>query len=168
MAQWIHFIGGKATTGKLVAVAIGMSTDPDHQVAMLVKTQPFQCSLLGLEKGSQKRLEDLRERFQQFALNGPWFRAETPVRAHVDALGPVDRTAGKGKRVSLDLTAADFVELEGLVTTSGATTKQRYIRRALTAYAKIIRFVAQGYAIQAIKDGALVQFDDIANLPDPP
>lgn len=168
MAQWIHFIGGKTTVGKLVAIAIGMSADPEHQLAMLVKTQPFQCSLMGLEKGSRERLEALRERFRSFRLNGPWYRAEMPLRAHVDALEPVDWSAGKGKRVSLDLTVEDFIELEAMVTESGATTKQRYIRRALASYAKIIRFVGQGYAIQAIKDGALVQFEDIANLPDPP
>ena len=168
MTQWIHFIGGKTTVGKLVAIAIGMSADPEHQLATLVNTQPFQCSLMGLEKGSPERLEAIRERFQQFRLNGPWFRAEMPLRAYVDVLEPVDRLAGKGRRVSLDLTAVDFIELEGLVTESGATTKQRYIRRALASYAKIIRFAGQGYAIQAIKDGALIQFEDVANIPDPP
>lgn len=167
MAQWIYFIGGRGKTGKIVAVAIGMSPNPEGKLASLAGNQPFRVELLGLEKGSQTRLEQLREKFAKAKLNGPWFRGEDALVSYIEALPPVDREAARPRRVSLDLSAEDFIELEGMVSEASAVTKQRFLRAAYKSFGRLVRFQARGYKIQAIKGGKLVQFDDLLKIPDP-
>lgn len=166
--QWIHFIGGKAKSGKLVAVAIGTSDNPEAEVAALRRTQPFDdIELLGLEPGSQSRLEALRERFKRWHLNGPWYKAEAVLQTYVGELEPVDRDMGKGRRVSLDLGPEEILELECMVTETNKGTKSRFLRSAYKTYGKLRRYAAQGYTLQALRDGNLVQIPDLDEVPDP-
>lgn len=166
MQQWIHYIGGHGKSGKLVAVGIGMGPDPEAIVARFNGQMPFSTSLLGLETGSRERLEALRTQFRALHLHGPWFKPNEALEAHVAALGPVDREEGKPRRVSLDLTAEEFLDLERWVEELGTVTKSRLIRKALRFYIGVGKYVALGYRFQAIKDGRLVQFPDL-DIPDP-
>jgi hypothetical protein len=83
---------------------------------------------------------------------------------HVAELRPVDRGAGKPRRVSLDLEPEEFAALETMVEQMGTITKARLLRRAVKFYRSLIRYKAQGYLIQAIKGGKLVQFPDLEDI----
>jgi len=165
--QWLHYIAGKGKTGKLVAIAIGMGPDPDTFVARYDDTMPFDISLMGIEEGSQERLEALRTQFQGGHLHGPWYKATGPLVTLVEGLEPVDRGQGS-RRVSLDLPTAEFTQLEDMVKELGMVTKSRLLRRALRFYLRLGRYKARGYALQAIKDGQLIQFPDLDHIEEPP
>ena len=164
--MWIHYIGGHGKSGRLVAVGIGMSPDPEVALAKFDGQMPFSTSLLGLETGSRERLEALRTQFQAAHLHGPWFKPNEALEAHIGALKPVDRELGKPRRVSLDLTADEFLDLEQWVEELGTVTKSRLIRRAIRFYIGVGKYVALGYRFQAIKDGSLIQFPDL-DIPEP-
>jgi len=158
--MWIHYIGGHGAGEKLVAVEIGLGDDPEGYLAGLRKASPFQLDLLKLEEGSLPRLEAIQALFRSIRLQGgSWYRATSALRSHIEAL-PAVALKPKTRRVSLLLPPDEFVELEQAVEVLGTKTKNRLARQALRSYLKLVRFRAQGYKIQAIKGGKLVQFDD--------
>jgi hypothetical protein len=163
--MWIHYIGGTGKGDKLVAVAIGISPDPDEQLAALRDASPFSLRLLGIEEGDRERLEAVQATFLRFRLQGPWYRASEDLEAYIAALTPVER-ATKVRRISLDLPPEEFRDLERLVGVLGVKTKARLLRRALRLYSKLGHLKAQGWTIQAIKSGQLVQFPDLDADPD--
>lgn len=165
--QYIHFIGGRNLKGKTVAVAMGVSSDPEGQLTSLEGSSPFELSLLALEEGDAERLEQLKERFKGSHARGPWFQATDELLAYVEALEPVDREAGKTKRVSVDLAAEDFALLESLVSEMGIRSKAEFFRKGLRLYAGLHRYKAQGYLIQAVRGGKMVQFPDLDHIAKP-
>lgn len=165
--RWIHYIAGKGKSGKLIAMAIGMDPDPDAVIAKYDDLMPFTIELIGLEEGSQERLEELRTRFRPIRLHGPWYKPTAELVEFVEGLKPIDRMQGS-KRVSLDLMAEEFSQLEAMVKELGTVTKARLLRRALRFYLALGRYKARGYALQAIKDGKLIQFPDLEHIKDPP
>lgn len=64
-------------------------------------------------------------------------------------------------RVSLDLTPEENAELNRLVKTLKTRTRARLLRQALRFYAVLVDHKEQGYLIQAIKGGSLLQFPDL-------
>ena len=166
--MWIHYIGGLGKGGKLVVVAIGLSSDPEGQVAVLQDVSPFRLTLLGAEEGSQKRLEDLRQQFKGAQMRGPWFKVTNGLKEHVDSLTPVTPTRPKPKRVSLDLPPSEFRDIEEVVDMLGLKTKARFLRKAARFYVRAGKLQAQGWGIQAVKGGKLLQFHDLDDEPDEP
>lgn len=163
--MWLYYIGGFGKGDKLVAVAIGVSPDPEEQLALLREASPFSLRLLGLEEGDRERLAAVQTTFHRLKLQGPWYRVSEDLEAHIAALKPIERTA-KVRRVSLDLLPEEFRDVERLVDLLGVKTKARLLRRALRLYSKLGHLKAQGWTVQAIKSGQLVQFPDLDADPD--
>ena len=165
--QYIHFIGGRNHDGKLIVVALGLSKDPESQLTLLADTSPFALYLLGIEEGTSERLEQLKEQFRKSHYRGAWFKATSDLVAYIDGLKEVDRDGGKTKRVSVDLTAEDFSQLEALVTELGVRSKAEFFRKGLKLYAALHRYKAQGFLIQAVKGGKLIQFPNLDSVEKP-
>lgn len=165
--QWIHYIGGRGKGGKLLSIAIGMSSDPDTFIAKFKNDMPFIIALLGLEEGSQERLEQLRVQFSGTSLHGPWYKPTGALTDIIENLPSVER-GGPVRRVSLDLPTEEFVQLDAMVRELGTVTKSRLLRRAMRFYLRLGRYKARGYALQAIKDGKLIQFPDLDDIEEPP
>jgi hypothetical protein len=166
--MWIHYIGGLGKGDKLIVVAIGLSSDPEGQVSVLQDVSPFKLTLLGAEEGDQKRLEDLRQQFKGAQMHGPWFKVTNGLKEHVAALKPVTPTRPKPKRVSLDLPPNEFRDIEEVVAMLGLKTKARFLRKAARFYVRAGKLKAQGWGIQAVKAGKLLQFHDLDDEPDKP
>ncbi len=71
-----------------------------------------------------------------------------------------DWTAKK-KRVPLELTEDELQDLDELVETRKTRTRMRLIRRALRFYKVLSDHKEQGFLIQAVKQGTLLQFPDL-------
>jgi len=71
-----------------------------------------------------------------------------------------DWTAEK-RRVPLELTEDEVKDLDALVETRKTRTRSRLIRRALRFYKVLSDLKEQGYLIQGIKPGSLLQFPDL-------
>lgn len=164
--MWIHYIGGLGRSDKLVVVAIGLGPDPESEMAALRDMSPFKLRLLGLEQGSRERLEEVRQQFRGCKMRGPWFKANDALQVHIEALKPVERDKAKVKRISLDLPPDEFHDVERAVGMLGLKTKARFLRRAARFYVRLGRLKAQGWAIQAVKDGQLLQFHSLDTDPD--
>lgn len=160
----IHFIGGATKRGELVAVAIGISTSPSSQVAALKKASPFHgLSLLGVEAGSQERLETIKNEFATLAMGGPWFKASEELLQRIKSLEPaVDKK--DSRRVSLDLDPEEWAMLETMVEELGEKMKSKVLRRSLKFYRSLLRYKAKGYMIQAIRGGELIQFPELDDI----
>ena len=165
---FIHFIGGEGRNGKLISVAMGLSANPESYIATLNGSMPFTLKLLGLEVGTAERLEELRKRFRSLHIKGPWFKAAPALTKYVEELEEVERDYAKTRRVSLDLDPEEFAELEMMVGELGEKTKAAVLRRARRFYRSILRYKAQGYMIQAIKGGEMIQFPNLDDVRDPP
>jgi hypothetical protein len=164
--MFIHYVGGEGRNKKLVAIGFGLSTDPKAYVAALHGTMPFNLRLLACEKGDDAKLEKLRATFKGAHLNGPWYKPTPELQVHIDSVEAVDLEAskdapGKMTRVSLDLNADEFAALEQLVGEMGAKSKAQLLRQALRFYGNLYRYKAQGYGIQAVRGGKLIQFPDL-------
>lgn len=157
--MWVYFLAGRNRKGDVAAVGIGMSRDPETEVIRIEGLMPFKLELAGMEEGGQKRLEALKKQFKRFHLHGPWYKPADELKAYLDALPPAS-VGSSTKRVSLDLTLHDYVDLDEAVKQRGLT-KSKFLRKAVRFYLAINRYDAQGYLIQAIKDGDLVQFKDL-------
>jgi len=164
---FIHYIGGEGREGKLISVAVGLSANPESHIASLSGSMPFSLKLLGLELGSPERLEEIRKQFRALHIKGPWFRAASQLTSYVDALAEVERDRHKTKRVSLDLGPEEFAELEMMVGELGEKTKASVLRRARRFYRSLLRYKAQGYMIQAVKGGQMIQFPDLDDVRGP-
>jgi len=164
---FIHYIGGLGKGDKVVAVAIGLSPDPEEQLEALRDASPFTLRMLGLEEGNRERLEGLQATFRLLKMRGPWYRFSETIEAHIAGLPPVEKVV-KYKRISLDLPPGEFRDLERTVGLLGLKTKARLLRRAVRLYNRLGELKAQGWTIQAIKSGKLVQFPDLDADPDHP
>lgn len=165
--MWIHYIGGLGANDKLIAIEIGLGKDPERYLEDLRKSSPFQLDLMKLEAGSLKRYETVQALFRGIRLQGgSWYRATDVLRNHINALPVVDRTKVKTRRVSLLLPPDEFAELEWAVEVMGTKTKNRLARRALRSYLRLVRYRAQGYKVQVIKGGTMVQFNDDLDIDD--
>lgn len=162
--MWVYFIAGQGNKG-VVAVAIGMSREPEAEIARMEGLMPFKLELLGVEEGGQERLEALRKRFSKVHLHGPWYRPNKDLEGYLAALAPVSRTS-LTKRVSLDLAISDYVQLDEAVKQRGVT-KSHFLRTAVQFFLDITSYEARGYLIQAIKDGDLVQFRNLVKTKAP-
>lgn len=162
--QFIHYIGGSTRAGKLVAVGLGLSNDPAGHLASLKGTLPFDVKLLAIEEGTPEKLEVLKELFKAFHTNGPWYRPAPELQAHIETVEVVDQSVGKTTRVSLDLSPEEFAALEKLVEEMGAKSKAQLLRKALKFYGALYRYKAQGYGIQAVKGGKMIQFPDLETV----
>jgi metal-responsive CopG/Arc/MetJ family transcriptional regulator len=67
----------------------------------------------------------------------------------------------KKRRVPLELTEAELKELDELVEVRKTRTRMRLVRRALRFYKVLSDHKEQGYLIQAVKQGSLLQFPDL-------
>lgn len=65
------------------------------------------------------------------------------------------------RRVPLELTEEELAEVDALVEVRKTRTRSRLIRRALRFYKVLSDHKEQGYLIQAIKPGSLLQFPDL-------
>lgn len=117
---------------------------------------PFKVELVGLEEGGKTRLEALKRRFKDSHIHGPWFRPTGKLQAYLDDLEPLS-VSSQTKRVSLDLSVRDYVRLDEAVKARNVT-KSKFLRQAIRFFLAIDRYHAQGYLIQAIRDGDLIQF----------
>lgn len=165
--MWIHYIGGLGAGDKLIAVEIGLGEDPEGYMAKLREASPFQLNMLKVEEGTIERFEALQESFRKLRLQGSWYRATSVLRSHIEALPAVDRRKPKTRRVSLLLPPDEFAELERAVGVMGTKTKNRLARMALRSYLQLVRYHALGYRIQAIRNGKLVQFEDLDSIKGP-
>jgi len=163
----IYFAGGFNNQGKMLAVAIGSSDDPERAVERLRETAPFKTRLLAVEDGSGEALERLRNRFRTARLQGPWFKGTEALTAYLDALPPLS-VSGKTTRISLDVTAREFQQIESARLMLGVKTKAKFIRRAIRFFVRVVTLQSQGFLIQAIKDGTLYQFQDLDHDPTRP
>jgi hypothetical protein len=161
---WIYYVKGLGKTNKIVAIGIGLAANPETQIAELEGSMPFQLELAGVEEGSQERLEALYARFQADHLRGLWYKPSAAVLGHIAELSPVDRDTSKTRRVSLDLGPNEFAELELMVEQTGTVTKARLLRKAVRFYRSLMKYKAQGFLIQAVKGGKLVQFPDLDDI----
>lgn len=159
--QFIHYIGGEGRNGKLVALGFGLSSDPEAHLATLKGTMPFNLKILAIEAGSAEKLELLREQFKKSHINGFWYQPTPELQQHVKAVEVVDPAMGKMTRVSLDLSPDEFGQLEKLVEETGTKGKAKFLRKALRFYAALYRYKAQGYMIQVVRGGKMVQFPDL-------
>lgn len=67
----------------------------------------------------------------------------------------------KKMRVPLELSPDELAELDGMVDTLKTRTRARLIRQALRFYKVLVDHKQQGFLIQAIKPGRLMQFPDL-------
>ena len=162
--QFLTYIGGVGRNGKLVAVGIGLCADPAVYIASL-GAMPFELKLLAVEEGTAEKLEQLKEQFKAAHLNGPWYKPTDELQKYVDSLESVDAAVlGRAKRISLDLSPEEFAQLEGLVEEMGAKTKANLLRKAFRFYQALYRYKAQGFMIQAVKGGKMLQFPDLDTI----
>lgn len=159
--QFIHYIGGETRSKKLVAVGLALSNDPVTHLASLKGTMPFELRTMAVEQGTPSQLEQLKETFKAAHLNGFWYKPSPALVAHVEAVESVDPALGKMTRVSLDLTPEEFAALEKLVGESGTKSKAQLLRKALRFYRVMHAYKAQGYGIQAVRGGKMIQFPDL-------
>lgn len=159
--QFIHYIGGAGRNQKLVAIGFALSNDPAAHLASIQGTMPFDLKILAIEQGTPERLEELKELFKTAHLNGFWYTPKPELLAHIEAVESIDTSLGKPTRVSLDLVPEEFAALEKLVEEMGAKSKAQLLRKALRFYGAMYRFKAQGYGIQAVKGGKMIQFPDL-------
>lgn len=165
--MYIHYIGGEARNGKMVSIAIGVSSNPEAHLAKLSGEMPFALKLLGLEAGNKARLEEVRKEFKALHIKGPWYKPAPALTSHIEGLPEVERSDKKTKRVSLDLDPEEFAELELMVTELGEKMKSKVLRRALRFYRGLQQYKAQGYMIQAVKGGLMVQFPNLDDVREP-
>lgn len=162
--QFIHYIGGTARTGKLISIGIGLSNDPRATLENLKGTLPFELKMMAIEAGTADRLESLKETFKTAHQNGFWYHPTEELQAHVAAVETVDQDLGKTTRVSLDLVPEEFAALAKLTEEMGVRSKAELLRKALRFYGAIYRYKAQGFGIQAVKGGKLIQFPDLDSV----
>lgn len=165
--SYIHYLGGEGRNGNLISIAIGMSTNPEARMAELNGSMPFTIKLLGLELGSQERLAQVKTQFRALHIKGPWFKPAPALDSHIKALEEVVRSDQRTKRVSLDLSPEEFTGLELMLPELGETMKSKALRRALRFYRAMLYYKAQGYMIQAVKGGLMVQFPDLDDVRGP-
>ena len=67
----------------------------------------------------------------------------------------------KRHRVPLEFTPEELASLDILVKSQKARTRARVIRRALRFYKKLDELKNEGYLIQAVRKGSLLQFPDL-------
>lgn len=159
--QFLHYIAGKTRAGKLVAIGFELSPDPEASLQALQGTMPFEVTSMAVEVGDSTKLETLRAQFRDFHANGLWYRPDAAIQEFVGKIESVDPAVGRTKRVSLDLVPEDFHDLETLVQETGIKGKAKLLRRALRFYAAMHRLKAQGFMIQAVKGGRMIQFPDL-------
>ncbi len=159
--QFVHYIGGENRGHKIIAVGFGLSSDPVAHLASLQGTMPFDLRLLAVEQGTAEKLEGLKATFLSSHLHGFWYKPSPELLAHIQAIESVDPALGKATRVSLDLSPEEFSHLEKLVSEMGAKSKAKLLRMALRFYGALYRYKAQGFMIQAVRGGKMIQFPDL-------
>ena len=165
---FVHYILGSTKSGTEIAVAVGVSADPDAALLALNQSSPLSLKLVGVEEGDASRVEEVRTKFRHLRLNGPWFKVAPDLKEHIQSLCFVDPAkAAATKRVSVDLDPEEFHDLEVFVGEMGAKSKADLFRRALRFYRALHRYKAQGFIIQAIKSGKLFQFPDLDDVRGP-
>ncbi len=153
----LYYIGGRSKTGKLISVAIGITSNPDVQLAALQESSPFHdLSLLALEDGSQERLEQIKREHHCFG--GPWFTVTAALERHISELPAYDASKRTIRRVSVDLDPEEWLALEVMVEELGEKMKSKVVRRALRFYRALLKYKAQGFLVQAVRGGELHQF----------
>jgi hypothetical protein len=162
--QFLHYVAGKNRSGKIVAVGFDLTADPEASVTSMKGLMPFEVETMAVEVGSPARLEELKEQFKAHHAQGPWYRPDQSVLDFVAAVEKVDPSIGKSKRVSLDLIHEDFADLEVLVKETGVKGKAKLLRKALRFYSAMHRYKAQGYMIQAVKGGHMIQFPNLESV----
>lgn len=159
--QFIHYIGGTSKAGKLISIGIGLSSDPAAALEALKGTMPFDLRMLAVELGTSERLESVKAAFKAACQNGFWYQPTAELEAHVNGIESVDPDLGKTTRVSLDLVPEEFAALAKLTQEMGVRSKAELLRRALRFYGAMYRYKAQGFGIQAVKGGKLIQFPEL-------
>lgn len=162
---FIVFIGGESRLGKLVSVVMGLAPTPEALRSMIEDASPFELKILGAEPGGEDEHRELQKRFAPALMKGLWYRPSEDLLEYVKGLLPLEGQ-GPTKRVSLDLEPQDFADLEVFVREKGLKTKSALLRRALRFYRALHRYQAQGFVIQAIRNGRLVQFPDLDDIRD--
>lgn len=161
---WIYYVEGLSNSNKVLTIGIGISSEPELEVASLARIMPYKVRLAAMEYGDLNLLEQRREQFISGRMNGMWFQPTENLSDLVRNLPVADREEFKGKRVSLDLSPEEFERLETLVSQLGTTTKARLLRKALRFYESLAKYKGQGYLIQAVKGGSLIQFPDLDDI----
>ena len=159
--QFLHYVVGKGRSGKVVAYGLDLCADPEASLVSMKGVMPFEVSTLATEVGDSAKLEELRKKFQLHHVQGPWFKPVDEIRMYIESVDSVDPDLAKSKRVSLDLTPEDFSDLETLVKETGVKGKAKLLRKALRFYSAMYRYKAQGYMIQAVQGGKMIQFPDL-------
>lgn len=159
--QFIHYVAGESRAKKLVAIGLALVPDPVAHLASLKGTMPFDLRTMALEIGTAEKLEELKAAYQAGHLHGFWFKPVPELLAHVAAVEPLDPSVAKMTRVSLDLTPEEFAGLKKLVEEGCAKNKAQLLRKALRFYTAMYQYKAQGYGIQAVRGGKLIQFPDL-------
>lgn len=159
--QFIYYVGGESRAKKLVAVGFGLSSDPAATVVDLQVAMPFDLRMMAIEQGNAEKLEQLKDRFKTSHMNGLWYKPSAELQEHIQGVTVVDPEVGKTVRVSLDLVCEEFASLEQLVGEMGLKSKAQLLRKAFRFYQAMYRYKAQGYGIQAVKGGKLIQFPDL-------
>lgn len=162
--MFIAYFAGTTKAGKIVAVAICQTSAPDTHLASLGDMLPFKAEVIGVEPGDATKFQEVRTQFQAHHLNGIWYRPDAELISYAKALGTVE-VHGPRQRVSLDLEPEEFADLEAFVKELGGKTKAALLRRAYRFYRALYRYKAQGWLIQAVKGGRLVQFPDLEDIP---
>ncbi len=162
--SFIYYIAADSKVGKIVSIAVGVSSDPEEEVSNLDAVMPFKMRLLGLELGSLGRLEAVRHQFRGAHIRGSWFQPSEELQTYVSLLPAIDRSKNQSIRVSLDLNYSEHADLERFVEELGSKTKARLLRRAFRFYQALHRYKAQGFLIQAVKGGTLIQFPDLDDI----
>lgn len=159
---FIVFVEGHNKQGKPVVVGLGLASNAEEFRASLDLASPFELAVVGREPGGPEKLRELQDRFASQLIRGVWYRPEA-ILEYAKALPAID-PPNETKRVSLDLEPEDFVALEVFVQETNSKTKSSLLRRAFRFYRALYRYRAQGYLIQAVKNGKLVQFPDLDDI----
>lgn len=162
--QFLHYVAGKNRSGKVVAIGLDLTSDPEASVTSMKGLMPFDVETMAVEVGSPARLEELRAQFKVHHAQGPWYRPDQSLLDFVAAIESIKPDALKSKRVSLDLVPQDFADLEVLVKETGVKGKAKLLRKALRFYSAMHRFKARGYMIQAVKGGSMIQFPNLESV----
>lgn len=160
--NWVYYVTGLGRDDKVLTVGIGLSPNPEQEVAHMSNFMPYRLKLAGMERGDLELLEQTKRTFRRDHMNNMWFRPSEPLLAHLETL-ILERPAPI-RRVSLDLTPEEFDALENLVKQMGVVTKARLLRKAFKFYEALHKYKARGFIIQAIKGGSLVQFPDLDDI----
>lgn len=159
---FIVFVEGHNKQGKSVVVGLGLASNAEEFRTSLDLASPFELDVVGQEPGGPEKLRELQDRFVSQLIRGVWYRPEA-ILEYAKSLPSVE-CANETKRVSLDLEPEDFADLVAFVKETNAKTKSSLLRRAFRFYRALYRYRAQGYLIQAVKNGKLVQFPDLDDI----